>query len=315
MPEWEFLAAVAERADCGILLDVNNVFVCAVNHGFDAERYLDGMPAERVGQIHLAGHSDNGTHLLDTHDHPVRDEVWELYRAAVARFGRVSTLVEWDEHIPPFEDVLAEAERARAAEAEVLDAVPSPALRDVQARLLALADTAGRPALDARRSPSTPIADPAPSASAIYQTMYFWRLHEVLREDFPKLGEALGDGAFEDLARAYLAAHPSEHPSVRHLGRQLPGFLATRRPAGGAALARRPGAARAGARGRVRRARRDARSGRATSDGPGGRMGRRSPSAHRRAGRRRSRWPVHEMWADGGDARPPARSCASGGRT
>jgi len=120
MPEWEFLAAVARRADCGILLDVNNVFVSAVNHGFDAYEYLAGIPLDRVGQIHLAGHTDNGTHLLDTHDHPVRAEVWDLYRAAVRRFGRVSTLVEWDERIPPFADVLAEAERARAAEAEVL---------------------------------------------------------------------------------------------------------------------------------------------------------------------------------------------------
>ena len=120
MTEWEFLAALAERADCGLLLDVNNVFVSATNHGFDAERYVAGIPVGRVAQIHLAGHTDNGTHLLDTHDHPVRAEVWDLYRSAVARFGRVSTLVEWDDHIPPFEDVLAEAERARAAETEVL---------------------------------------------------------------------------------------------------------------------------------------------------------------------------------------------------
>ena len=120
MPEWEFLAAVAEGADCGILLDVNNVYVSSVNHGFDARAFLAGIPRGRVGQIHLAGHTDEGTHLLDTHDHPVCDAVWDLYRAAVARFGRVSTLVEWDERIPPFEDVLAEAERARAAEADVL---------------------------------------------------------------------------------------------------------------------------------------------------------------------------------------------------
>jgi hypothetical protein len=118
MAEWTFLAAVAERADCGILLDVNNVYVSAVNHGFDPYAYLDGIPVGRVGQIHLAGHTDKGTYLLDSHDHPVRAEVWDLYRAGVRRFGRISTLVEWDEHIPPFEDVLAEAERARAAEAE-----------------------------------------------------------------------------------------------------------------------------------------------------------------------------------------------------
>jgi uncharacterized protein len=120
MPEWDFVAAVATRADCGILLDVNNVFVSAMNHGFDAERYLAAIPVDRVGQIHLAGHTDNGTHLLDTHDHPVRDEVWNLHRLAVRRFGRVSTLVEWDDRIPPFADVLAEAERARGVEAEVL---------------------------------------------------------------------------------------------------------------------------------------------------------------------------------------------------
>jgi len=122
MPEWTFLAALAEQADCGILLDVNNVYVSAVNHGFDPRAYLAGIPASRVGQIHLAGHSNHGTHLLDTHDHPVPPPVWELYREAVRGIGPVSTLVEWDEDIPPLPDLLAEAERARAAEAEVLGA-------------------------------------------------------------------------------------------------------------------------------------------------------------------------------------------------
>ena len=122
MPEWDFLAAVAERADCGILLDVNNIYVSAVNHGFSAEAYLDGVPVGRVGQIHLAGHTYKGTHLLDTHDGRVIPAVWRLYRRAVERFGRVSTLVEWDDHVPELGEVLAEAERARAIEAEVLDA-------------------------------------------------------------------------------------------------------------------------------------------------------------------------------------------------
>jgi uncharacterized protein len=122
MTEWEFLAEVAERADCGILLDVNNVYVSAVNHGFSPEAYLDALPPARIGQIHLAGHSDCGTHLLDTHDAPVAPAVWTLYRRAIARLGRISTLVEWDDRIPELEEVLAEAERARAAEAEVLGA-------------------------------------------------------------------------------------------------------------------------------------------------------------------------------------------------
>ena len=120
LPEWEFLAEIARRADCGILLDVNNIYVSAMNHGFDPYAYLDGVPLDRVGQIHLAGHSDHGTHLLDTHDAPVRAEVWDLYRATVRRFGRVSTLIEWDEHIPELSDLLAEAERARAVEEEVI---------------------------------------------------------------------------------------------------------------------------------------------------------------------------------------------------
>jgi len=120
MPEWEFLSEVARRSDCGILLDVNNVYVSATNHGFDPWQYIAAVPADRVGQIHLAGHSDHGTHLLDTHDAPVRAEVWSLYRATLERLGHVSTLIEWDEHIPTWPELLAEAERARAVEHEVL---------------------------------------------------------------------------------------------------------------------------------------------------------------------------------------------------
>ena len=121
LAEWEFLGAVAERADCGLLLDVNNVYVSATNHGFSADAYLAGLPPDRVGQIHLAGHTDMGTYLFDTHDAPVIEPVWDLYRQALRRFGRVSTLVEWDDHIPELDVVCAEAERARAVEAEVLE--------------------------------------------------------------------------------------------------------------------------------------------------------------------------------------------------
>ena len=121
MPEWEFLAAIAERADCGILLDVNNVYVSAVNHGFDPERYVMAMPPDRVGQIHLAGHSDKGTHLLDTHDGHVVPAVWDLYRVAVQRCGPISTLIEWDDRVPEWGVLCAEAERARMVEAQMLE--------------------------------------------------------------------------------------------------------------------------------------------------------------------------------------------------
>ena len=127
MPEWTFLGEVAEAADCGILLDVNNVYVSAMNHGFSPEAYIAGLPVGRVGQIHLAGHTDAGTHLVDTHDHPVPPPVWSLYRDAVRRFGPVSTLIEWDDRIPAFAELVAEADLARGIEAEELRAYPKPA--------------------------------------------------------------------------------------------------------------------------------------------------------------------------------------------
>ena len=114
VPEWEFLSAVAERADCLLLLDVNNVYVSANNHEFDPLAYLDGVPCERVWQIHLAGHSHNGPLIIDTHDHPVPDPVWELYAEAVARLGPISTMIERDDDIPPLDVLLEELARARS---------------------------------------------------------------------------------------------------------------------------------------------------------------------------------------------------------
>jgi len=113
LSEWEFLSAVSDEADCGILLDINNVFVSAFNHGFSAEQYIDSVPTERVVQFHMAGHADHGSYLLDSHDHPVREEVWMLYERAAKRFGPISTLVEWDDNIPEFEVLAGTADTAR----------------------------------------------------------------------------------------------------------------------------------------------------------------------------------------------------------
>jgi uncharacterized protein (UPF0276 family) len=113
LSEIEFLSAVADEADCAILLDINNIFVNAFNHCFDPVRYIDLVPAERVVQFHLAGHSDHGAFLLDTHDHPIRPEVWNLYEHALGRFGWVPTLIEWDDNIPEFEVLAATADEAR----------------------------------------------------------------------------------------------------------------------------------------------------------------------------------------------------------
>jgi hypothetical protein len=114
LAEWEFLAGVAGEADCGILLDVNNVYVNAWNHGFDARAYLDAIPPERVFEIHLAGHRVDGPLRIDTHDQEVCDEVLALYAHAIRRLGPVSTLVEWDDRLPAWEALEAEAERVRA---------------------------------------------------------------------------------------------------------------------------------------------------------------------------------------------------------
>jgi hypothetical protein len=112
MTEWEFLSEVCELADCGILLDVNNVFVSSANHSFDPVQYIENIPLERVAQIHIAGHSEQDGYLLDTHDNFVRPEVWELYRAVVAKIGATNTLLEWDAHIPDFDVVHREALKA-----------------------------------------------------------------------------------------------------------------------------------------------------------------------------------------------------------
>ena len=113
MPEWDFVAAVAERADCLLLLDVNNVYVSSVNHGFDPVEYLQGIPVDRVQQFHLAGHSHCGDYIVDTHDAAIVDPVWDLYAAAVRRFGAVSSMIERDDNIPELQELLLELDQAR----------------------------------------------------------------------------------------------------------------------------------------------------------------------------------------------------------
>ena len=119
MTEWEFLTAIAEEADVGLLLDVNNIYVSSFNHGFDPREFVDGVPHARVAQIHLAGHTNYGKYIIDTHSAPVIEPVWDLYRQAIERCGPVSTLVEWDDDIPPFAELCAEADKARAIRDEV----------------------------------------------------------------------------------------------------------------------------------------------------------------------------------------------------
>jgi uncharacterized protein (UPF0276 family) len=113
MTEWEFLNALCARTGCELLLDVNNIYVSATNHGFDPRQYIAGVPAAHVRQMHLAGHSQGKERLIDTHDKPVAPEVWALYEAAVERIGHVPTMIERDDDIPPLAELLAELETAR----------------------------------------------------------------------------------------------------------------------------------------------------------------------------------------------------------
>lgn len=119
LSEWDFISELTKRTGCWLLLDVNNVFVSSFNHGFDALEFINGIPEDRVVQFHMAGHSDYETYIVDTHDAPVRDEVWELYKACQKRFGPVSTIIERDDNIPPLVDLLPEVEKIRTIAAEI----------------------------------------------------------------------------------------------------------------------------------------------------------------------------------------------------
>jgi uncharacterized protein (UPF0276 family) len=127
MPEWEFISEMTRRTGCWLVFDVNNVFVSAFNHGYDPHAFIDGIPADRVVQFHLAGHEHNTSHIIDTHDALVPDEVWTLYRAAVKRFGPVSTIIERDDNIPPLSELVAELSVARQIAEEMLPELKRPA--------------------------------------------------------------------------------------------------------------------------------------------------------------------------------------------
>jgi uncharacterized protein (UPF0276 family) len=122
MTEWEFLSELSRRTGCWLLFDVNNVYVSAYNHGYDPMTFLNGIPADRVVQFHMAGHTHMGSHIIDTHDQPVAGDVWDLYRAALTRFGAVSTIIERDDNIPALDEIMVEVEETRRIAAEVLPA-------------------------------------------------------------------------------------------------------------------------------------------------------------------------------------------------
>jgi uncharacterized protein (UPF0276 family) len=242
MPEWEFIAAVAEQADCHLLLDINNIFVSARNHDFAPETYLNAMPPTRIRQFHLAGHRDHGDYIVDTHDEAIVDPVWALYRAAVRRFPPTATMIERDDDIPPLAELVAELELAREQAAAALAEDPvrqtlrvaaksahvlGPALHDLQRTLQAHVLEPALP-LPACIAQSTRVN--REQRVAIYSDGYRLRLIDAMRTEFPALAAVLGAEDYATLVIAYLEAYPSRHFSLRWIGERFSEFLAATPP-------------------------------------------------------------------------------------
>ena len=241
--EWQFLSHIANAADCLLLVDVNNVYVSSVNHGFDPLDYLNGLPPERVQQMHLAGHADHGDYIVDTHDHPVAPAVWALYKAACQRFGAVATMIERDDDIPPLTTLLDELNMARsiaqqAARSDNAVEVPNvanrlapihwaidsnaPALQTVQAQwtdYILDRNSAGDSA------PSNALRGISPQRLGIYHHAYRARLAEVLADSFAKTALYMGTDAFDEHAQAFAVQQPPRTRSLGRYGDAFPGYL------------------------------------------------------------------------------------------
>ena len=227
--EWQFLTYVAQEADCLLLVDVNNIHVSSVNHGFDPLEYLHALPAHRVQQIHLAGHSDNGDHIIDTHDHPVAEPVWELYAQACARFGAVAAMIERDDHIPPLVELLAEMDIARRIAADHTAQPPSavvpvalPPSEGADAPCLATVQRQVADRVLAEPLSAAPQDFVATGRLPIYHHAYRARLAEVLADTYAKTALYMGSDHFDSHARAYAVAHP---PHIRSLNRYGEGLV------------------------------------------------------------------------------------------
>jgi uncharacterized protein (UPF0276 family) len=260
--EWEFLRELCERTDCLLMLDVNNVIVSCSNHGWDVGEYLAGIPAERVWQLHLANHTDRGNHKFDSHLGAVPDEVWALYREVLRRFGPISSLVEWDEDTPEWDELRAEQRKAAAIAREICGeaaerwVVPElrPAVADREA-IAYVSEVLGTEALAETQalmwraiSFPTGVADMFAAATEavreryaavfaetagfsridrldVYANDYYWRLAGVLELHFPTVAWMLGHVQFHNLVTDYVLVSPSREPDLRRYSRDFPSFL------------------------------------------------------------------------------------------
>lgn len=239
--ESEFIAEMSRQSGCYLLLDVNNVYVTCYNHRLCPKAYIDALPLDKVSQIHLSGHSNKGTHIIDTHDDHVVDDVWRLYKYVVHKAGRTpNTMVEWDDNIPEFDVLFAELEKAKIAAKDARNFAPLPDLaRQVTPYItnipmpLAGAQAHMQEAIlrgaDSDSSPDTWIRAKEKFAAAeqlaVYVNAYRFRLFDVTAEDFPALKHFLGDDDFNRLINDFVNSVQSSHFNIGRYAASLPDFL------------------------------------------------------------------------------------------
>jgi len=246
IPEAEFIAQMAIESGCNLLLDVNNVYVTCYNHRLDPKAYIDALPLDRVAQIHLSGHSNYGTHIIDTHDDYVEGGVWQLYKYVVHKAGRVpNTMVEWDDKIPEFDVLYAELDKAKAAAKDAAKYLPLPDFAKDEGRYVAnmrtkLSDAQTKmqeailqgESLDSK--PDEWIRSKAQFAPkeqlAVYVNAYRYRLYDVTAEDYPVLQYYLSDQTFEKLIWNFVNTVHSEHFNIGRYAAHLPDFIKLNMP-------------------------------------------------------------------------------------
>jgi uncharacterized protein (UPF0276 family) len=237
MSEADFLAELSRRTGCGVLLDVNNLYVNERNHGEDPHAAIAALPAGCVGEIHLGGHLVTDDGLIDHHGARVAPPVWDLYRAALVRFGAVPTLVEWDTDLPPLDVLLDEAAQADAIAATTGqgvggDIVVTPAAPASATGLDALQQTFGAALFDSAHDAAlAPLLKGDPRRVAIYRGNLHAHWTRALASAYPVLRQLVGDEFFDALARVYGRAHPAVDPDLNRFGAALPDFLAGFTPA------------------------------------------------------------------------------------
>lgn len=247
IPEAEFIAEMAKQSGCHLLLDVNNVYVSCYNHRLDPKAYIDALPLDKVAQIHLSGHSNMGTHIIDTHDDFVVDEVWSLYRYVLHKAGRTpNTMVEWDDHIPEWDVLYTELGKAKSAAKDASNFAPLSELAKDEGRYVANISTTLADAQNLMQEaillgastdsmPDAWIRAKAEFAAkdqlAVYVNAYRYRLYNVTAGEYPVLKHYLGEAAFDELIHDFVNSAESSHFNIGRYPANLPEFLANHKTA------------------------------------------------------------------------------------